>query len=136
MAFFTSNQTSIKLNEAYLYATGLVLTLTLKELYMHNCYLYLFQMGTKIRVAICSLVYRKSLRLSQVSLTELSSGRIITLVSKDIYTLDGAIFYGNELWIGVLQVIALTYVIYKSVDYSAFVGVGFMLVIIPIQCEY
>lgn len=133
MAFFKLDQTNITLKEAYIYGGVLVLSLTIKEVYMHNCFLYLFQLAIKVRVGLCSLVYRKSLKLSYDSLIKLSSGRIITVISKDVYTLDGAIFYGNEIWIGFIQVTALTYIIYQSVGYAAFSGVGFMLLIIPIQ---
>lgn len=135
VAFFKKDQTDITLKEAYIYSVVLLTVFLLKDIFMHNCLFYLSQLAIKIRVAICSLVYRKTLNLSQTSIMEMSSGRIVTLISKDVHTLDMAILYGNQLWLAIFQLSLMTYVMYESVGVSTFVGVGVMLIICPLQCK-
>lgn len=134
VAFFRVGQSEITLKEAYVYGVVILIVFFMKDIFMHNCFFYLHQLAIKIRVSICSLVYRRTLNLSQTSIMEMSSGRIVTLISKDVHTLDMAILYGNQIWLAIFQLIIMTYVMYESVGVSAFVGVGFMLIVCPIQC--
>lgn len=64
---------------------------------------------------------------------EMSSGKIVTLISKDVYAFDTAIMFGNDMWIGILQVTIMTVIMYNAIGVSTFVGVAFMVIIIPIQ---
>lgn len=136
MAFFRAGQTEISSNEAYVYGVALIIVYVLKDVYMHNCFFYLGQLAIKMRVAICSLIYRKTLTLSQTSITEISSGRIVTLMSKDVHTLDMAIAYGNQLWLGLFLTTGMTFVVYRHVGVAAIAGVGFMIALCPIQRKY
>lgn len=121
------------LQEAYFYAAALVATFIIRDTYIHNCLLYIQQLGIKIRIATCSLIYRTTLKLSQTSIMEMSSGKIVTLISKDVYAFDSAIMFGNDLWIGVIQVGIMTYIMYRAIGISAVVGVAFMIIVIPVQ---
>lgn len=44
---------------AYYYASGIVLFTLIPVLVFHPFILYIFQMGIKIRVGCCSLIYKK-----------------------------------------------------------------------------
>lgn len=44
---------------AYYYATGIVFFTVVPVLVFHPFILYIFQMGIKIRVGCCSLIYKK-----------------------------------------------------------------------------
>lgn len=133
VAFFEKGQTNISRSQAYVYGVALVLAFFCRTFCMHNCMLYMNQLAIKIRIAICSVLYRRTLKLSQTSIMEMSSGRIVTLISKDIYTLDVALLFGNTIWIGLVQIFAMTFIIFRAIGLAAFVGVGFMFFIIPFQ---
>lgn len=95
---------------------------------------YLQQLGIKARIATCSLLYRKLLKMNETNLTDMSNGvNIITLISKDVYTYDLALMFANDLWIGIIQTIIMTYIMYNAIGISAFAGVAFMIFLIPIQ---
>ena len=59
IGFFTSNPHNFSNNDAYLIATGIVLTLGLPLLFFHPFMLFLFEEGMKLRIACCSLIYSK-----------------------------------------------------------------------------
>lgn len=136
VGFFSPGQTEITLYHAYIYGGLLTLSYILRCIYMHNCMFYILQLGIKIRTATCSLLYRKTLKLNQMNLMEMSTGKIATLISKDVFFLDAALMFGNDIWIGIIQVIIMTYLMYNAIGISAFVGVAFMIAVIPLQCKY
>lgn len=49
----------VTLQEALLYATGLLLSILLSNVLMHAFMMASFHLGMKVRVATCSLIYRK-----------------------------------------------------------------------------
>ncbi|KAI4464898.1 atp-binding cassette sub-family c [Holotrichia oblita] len=119
--------------DVYFYA-AIVITITiLQTIYNHAYMLYLQQIAQKIRIGLCSLIYRKALKLSTSSLINITSGKIVTLMTKDVALFDSAIILAHDLWIGIIQVIVMTYVMYKHIGVSAIFGVGFLILLIPFQ---
>lgn len=124
------------LNEAYFYAIAIIIVLLVKITYSHNCWFYSIQLGIKMRAATCSLLYRTALKLSQTSITEISSGKIVTLISKDVHSFDGAIRFINDFWLGTIEVAIMAYIMHRAIGPSTFVGIGFLIIIIPAQCKF
>lgn len=91
------------------------------------------ELAIKAKTALSSLIYRKTLKLNQASVEKMSSGRIVSLISKDINTIEETIICTNMLWTGGLQLIVLTYIMYRAVGVSAFIGVAYMFVSIPLE---
>lgn len=59
IAFFMGNPYNHSEQEAYLYATGLAVSLIIIVLVFHPAQFYYFQSSLKLRVACCSLIYNK-----------------------------------------------------------------------------
>lgn len=59
VSYFAQGQTTISKEEAYCYAAGIVLCSLLPVIIFHHYILYIFQIGMKVRVACCSLLYKK-----------------------------------------------------------------------------
>lgn len=135
MTYFKPNQTDVTVTQAYFFGTVLIILFVFKHVYAHNCEYLMNQLAIKARTGLSSLIYRKSLTLSQNSVMEMSSGRIVTLISKDIYTLDETIICTNEICIGIIELTVMTYVMYKAIGTSAFVGIGFMFLVLPLQSK-
>lgn len=63
-------------NEAYLWAGGVVMCSTITFLVIHPCMLGIMHAGMKIRVACCSLIYRKVLKLSKSAMLQTTVGQV------------------------------------------------------------
>ncbi|VVC94165.1 unnamed protein product [Leptidea sinapis] len=92
------------------------------------------QFGMKVRIAACSLIYRKVLRMSSGALAETTAGQVVNLLSNDVNRFDYAFIYTHFIWLLPLQVIIVCYLIYLKIGYAAIVGViGIVLQTIPVQ---
>lgn len=60
VAYFAPGQQDISKEEAYSYAVGIILCSLVPVAIFHHFILYIFQIGMKIRVACCSLLYKKA----------------------------------------------------------------------------
>lgn len=96
----------------------------------------MMETAQRIRIGLCSLVYRKSLRLNTSSLIEISNGRIVTIITKDVMLFESMLQFVNEVWIGTIQVIVMTYVMYLQIGVPAIIGIGFLVVLTPLQGNY
>ncbi|KAL0895660.1 hypothetical protein ABMA27_011740 [Loxostege sticticalis] len=118
---------------AYVYAGLVVLCSALNVFVVHPYMMAILHMGMKFRVACCSLIYRKSLRLSKTALGETTVGQVVNLLSNDVNRFDVAIIFLHYLWIGPLATVIITYLMWLEISWAAVVGVGFMLLFIPLQ---
>ena len=119
---------------AYLYATGVILGSALTVFTAHYNYFKLFLIGMQMRVASCSLIYRKSLKLSQKALTKTSIGQMVNLMSNDVNRFDISVPYFHYLWVGPFQVFITTVFLYRLIGVTSLIGLGIILVFVPFQC--
>lgn len=123
----------VQINEAYLCALGVILCSALNVFVIHPYMMAILHVGMKMRVACCSLVYRKSLRLSRTALGETTVGQAVNLLSNDVNRFDVATIFLHYLWIGPLQTIIVMYIMYNVVQESAVFGVVTLMMFIPLQ---
>lgn len=122
--------------EAIIYGIVIIALCITKSTYLHHCNLIMTELGMQIRTAFCSLIYQKSLKLSHSALSEISVGKIVTLISKDFHSFDTATNLISNMLIGFVLIFLITYLIYVKVGAAAFAGICFLVAIIPMQCEY
>ncbi|KAG9435895.1 multidrug resistance-associated protein lethal [Apis mellifera carnica] len=118
---------------AYLYAGGIILCSFLLLFVSHPYMMGVLHIGMKLRVACCTLLYRKALKLSRTALGDTTVGQAVNLLSNDVNRFDIAIIYIHYLWIGPLETIIITYFMYRQVELSAMFGVIVLLLFIPLQ---
>ncbi|KAJ8920724.1 hypothetical protein NQ315_004863 [Exocentrus adspersus] len=131
--YFQPYQETISKGEACLYAVLLITLNLFNIIYTHNYMLTITAFGIKVKTAFCSLMYRRSLKLTGTSLSEISTGKIITLMTKDVTAFEKIILYGNDIWIGFAQAGIVCYLIYRKMGIAAVSGVGFLFLVIPFQ---
>ncbi|KAF7996692.1 hypothetical protein HCN44_002338 [Aphidius gifuensis] len=119
--------------EAYLYAGAVILASALSVFMMHPYVMALNHIGMKMRVACCSLIYRKTLRLSKTALGDITIGQAINLLSNDVSRFDNVIIFLHYIWIGPVLTGMAMYFMYLEVGWPAVVGVGSLLLFIPLQ---
>ncbi|XP_037815936.1 probable multidrug resistance-associated protein lethal(2)03659 [Lucilia sericata] len=134
VAFYANSNTTIDdETEAYLYAGGVILSSALSVLFLHPNNLGIQHSGMKIRVALCSLIYRKALRLSKSAMGETTSGQVVNLMTNDVGRLDTSLLHIHYLWIGPIAIAIVTYLMYLEIGVASFFGVILMLLFIPLQ---
>lgn len=124
------------LQEAYLYAVGVIMCSAINIFVVHPYMMAILHMGMKMRIACCSLIYRKALKLSRTALGETTIGQAVNLLSNDVSRFDVAIIFLHYLWLGPLETVIITYFMYREVGISAVFGVAALLMFIPLQGIY
>nr|CAD7430331.1 unnamed protein product [Timema monikensis] len=125
--YFSPSNENITLEQAYLYALGVILCSTINVFAIHPYMMAIFHMGMKIRVACCSLIYRKSLRLSKTALGQTTAGQVVNLLSNDVSRFDICVIFIHYLWLGPLETVVATYFMWNEVGVSAVIGVAALL---------
>ncbi|CAK1599802.1 unnamed protein product [Parnassius mnemosyne] len=117
----------------YCAATVILMSLLIAFLNHHGTY-STQQFGMKVRIAACSLIYRKVMRMSSGALAQTTAGQVVNLLSNDVNRFDYAFIYTHFIWLLPLQVIVVCYLIYVKIGYAAIIGVvGIVLQTIPVQ---
>ncbi|XP_075154249.1 red dog mine [Haematobia irritans] len=133
VAYFANGQTSITKDNAYLFAGGIILCSIIPVLTFHPFIFYIFQVGTKIRLALSGLIYRKCQQISKSASNDGLRARAINILSNDLGRFDVALCFLHDLWKGPLESLLIGYLMYREIGVSAVIGVAFMLSFIPLQ---
>uniref|UniRef100_A0A8P0P8L4 ATP binding cassette subfamily C member 4 n=1 Tax=Canis lupus familiaris TaxID=9615 RepID=A0A8P0P8L4_CANLF len=124
---------SVALHEAYGYATVLT-ACTLVLAILHHLYFYHVQCaGMRLRVAMCHMIYRKALRLSNMAMGKTTTGQIVNLLSNDVNKFDQVTVFLHFLWAGPLQAIAVTALLWMEIGISCLAGMVVLIILLPLQ---
>uniref|UniRef100_A0A803VJK9 ATP binding cassette subfamily C member 4 (PEL blood group) n=1 Tax=Ficedula albicollis TaxID=59894 RepID=A0A803VJK9_FICAL len=130
---FFENYDASSLNVAYCYA-GALSVCTLILAIMHHLYFYHVQRaGMKLRVAMCHMIYRKALRLSNAAMAKTTTGQIVNLLSNDVNKFDQVTIFLHFLWAGPLQAIAVTVLLWVKIGPSCLAGMAVLIILLPVQ---
>ncbi|EDW66850.1 ATP-binding cassette sub-family C member 4 [Drosophila virilis] len=121
-------------NDVYSLGIVLVVSTTLGCFLVHHVDLRQRLMGARMRIACCSLIYRKTLRLSMKTAGQTPAGYLINLLSNDVNRLDYGFIFIHWIWIMPLQAVLTCYLIWLRIGIPALVGViGLLLKTVPLQ---
>ncbi|XP_046310887.1 ATP-binding cassette sub-family C member 4 isoform X3 [Marmota monax] len=124
---------SVALYAAYGYATVLTVC-TLILAILHHLYFYHVQCaGMRLRVAMCHMIYRKALRLSNMAMGKTTTGQIVNLLSNDVNKFDQVTIFLHFLWAGPLQAIAVTALLWMEIGISCLAGMVVLVILLPLQ---
>ena len=87
----------------------------------------------RIRAALISLVYRKSTTVKLNELSKFSIGEIVNYMSIDTGSIVNAFPSFHSLWSLPVQISITLYLLYQQIGISFLVGVGFVIILIPIN---
>ncbi|KAG5669864.1 hypothetical protein PVAND_000155 [Polypedilum vanderplanki] len=130
ISFFVPNQTSVSTSQAIYFAAGTISCSLIPVLVFHPFFLYTLNIGQRIRIACCSLLYKKVLKLSKNS-TQFHI--IVTnLISRDMNKLDYAIATCHEIYRIPLEALFIAYFIYKETGIVGLFGIISMIAFVPL----
>lgn len=89
--------------------------------------------GAQVRNVLIGVIYRKSLTLSSASRQSVSTGRIITMFSENTNQIKMFLFFICNTFVAPFQIAACLWLLYNQVGISAFVGLAFIIVTLPLN---
>ncbi|RXM30147.1 Cystic fibrosis transmembrane conductance regulator [Acipenser ruthenus] len=114
-------------------AFGLSLLFIARMFLLHPAIFGLHHLGMQIRIALFSLVYKKTLKLSSRVLDTISTGQLISLMSNNLNKFDEGLALAHFVWIAPLQCILLMGFIWELIGASAFSGLAALTLLAIIQ---
>ncbi|KAK4879945.1 hypothetical protein RN001_008091 [Aquatica leii] len=133
VSYFEPNQKDISENDAWVYSVLFILCNFGYVLVVHTYTFEIEQLSLKTQSACCNLIYRKCLVLNSISTAEVAAGQAVTLITKDISTFYFSIHFAQQLCVGAIQTVLMTYIMYREIEEAAFAGILFLILFIPIQ---
>lgn len=133
VAYFSKDQTQYSINDAYIFAFIIIVSLVINRMMVHPSMMAVMHLAMKLRVACSSLIYRKTLRLSKAALAQASVGQLVNMLSNDVSKFDQGFVLAHFSWVGPIQCAVGTYLLYREIGVSAFFGIGLLLSFIPVQ---
>ncbi|XP_066255286.1 ATP-binding cassette subfamily C member 4-like [Euwallacea similis] len=96
----------------------------LKVVLEHYCNMGVQRIGMRVRVAACSLIYRKLLKLNQASLGKTAAGQLVNLLSNDVIRFDMISWFLHYFWITPILFVISSYIMYCYVGLAALPSMG------------
>lgn len=122
--------------DALLYALGILALNAISTILVNQFFLLGFHNGMKVRVAVCSLIYRKALRLSQTALGETAPGKVVNLLSNDVNRFDMVTMFLNSMWTAPLLTIIVGILLWMEIGVAGLIGIIIVFIVVPIQSKY
>lgn len=95
--------------------------------------IFVYHDAMKVRVAVCRLMYKKILKISQTAFGEASTGKIVNLMSNDVNRFESMLKFGNALWYSPILTIVVGYLLWLEVRWAGLIGMAIVFIIVPIQ---
>ncbi|GFN81851.1 cystic fibrosis transmembrane conductance regulator [Plakobranchus ocellatus] len=130
--YFTPDPSTTR-TEAWIYATAIVFSSMVLAISHHPYSFSAARMGMRVRIGCCSLMFKKSLRLSNRSLNESSVGQIVNLMSNDVARFDQALMFFHFLAVGPIQALAALGILWHEVGPSVLAGLAVLVLLMPTQ---
>lgn len=133
MRYYMFTDSNMTKADAYLYASAIAGISLLVTFTGHNYLIGLQYLGMKMRIAHCSLIYRKSLKLSRKALGTTTIGQLVNLLSNDVNRFERAVIHLHTIWFSPILISLVLYLIYSYVGITACSGVATFAVYLPLQ---
>jgi len=86
-----------------------------------------------VRTAVSTVLYEKSLNVSAAARAATSTGQVVNMMSNDTTQLQRFIQFGGMTLVAPIQIVIALILIYRQVGQATWVGVGFMIVLAPVN---
>lgn len=117
----------------FVIAALLFLTAAIQTLSLHQYFQLVNIAGMRARAGVVTALFRKSLRLSNKSRGERSTGDVVNLMSVDANRLPDFLMYAHILWSAVFQITIAFVSLFNLLGWSAFIGVAIMMISVPVN---
>nr|XP_021201313.2 multidrug resistance-associated protein 1 isoform X4 [Helicoverpa armigera] len=119
--------------KGYVYAVALLACATVQTMLLAHYFTRMYLVGMRIRTALTSAIYRKSLRMSNSARKESTVGEIVNLMSVDAQRFVELTAYLNMIWSAPLQIALALYFLWGILGPSVLAGLAVMIILIPVN---
>ncbi|XP_058800099.1 ATP-binding cassette sub-family C member 4-like isoform X2 [Phymastichus coffea] len=131
--FKPESENKITYEMAIYYAFGIVIANLLLLIVMAHNFFLGAHVGAQLKIGICSVVYRKALRLSSTALSETAPGKIVNLVASDVNRFGLVFLFLHYMWSAPVSSFIILAFLYSEIGWSALVGFILMFLDVPLQ---
>lgn len=135
MIYYMPEEIEITEQLAYVYASVIAFSSVISSLTAHNYMQRMQHIGMCARVATCSLIYRKCLKLSRRSLVNTTTGKMVNLLSNDVNRFDMSISQLMSLVMSPVLISVIVYAMYAYVGPTACAGIITYIAYLPLQSK-
>lgn len=123
--------------DALWYGSMMVALAAINGIVINQFFMAGFHNGMKVRVAVCNLIYKKALRLSQTALGDTAPGKIVNLLSNDVNRFEIVSIVCNAMWSAPLMTIIAGVLLWQEVQWAGMFGLIVVFIVVPLQskCE-
>ncbi|XP_011494146.1 PREDICTED: multidrug resistance-associated protein 4-like [Ceratosolen solmsi marchali] len=118
---------------ALIYAGGISIATAINVITINQHIFGAFHLGGRVRIAVCSVVYRKALSLSNSALGDTAPGKIVNLVANDVNRFDLVFVFLHHMWSAPLSALVIAYFLYHAAGYAGIIGIIAVFIVVPIQ---
>ena len=119
--------------ELYAYAACVVVGSAGLTVMHHVAFLIAWRLGMVMQSASIAAVYSKALGVNQQSMADVTTGHVVNLVSNDTERFLQAAIMLPFLILAPLQLAAVTYLVYREVQWAALCGIAWLVVQVPLH---
>ncbi|GMF17174.1 unnamed protein product [Phytophthora lilii] len=120
------------LSEGLLYAGIVFVSGVMQSFLLRNYFFHCFEAGMRVRSAVCTAVYTKSLVLSAAARQKKTTGEITNLMSIDAQRLQELSTFINSVWFSIFQIVVACYLLWKQIGPATFAGVTVIILMLPV----
>ncbi|CAG5133932.1 unnamed protein product [Candidula unifasciata] len=133
VSFIENASAQSKPYEGYLYAGGLFLSTLLSAIFSTQFDYNVQVVAYKIRCAVITTIYKKSLSVNSVSQSRFTSGEIVNFMSTDTDRILNFCPSFHAFWSLPFQVGVSLFLLYQQLGLAFLTGVAFAVLLIPIN---
>lgn len=122
-------------DEALTYGILIVLLTVIGGVGSDHFFMICYHNGMKVRVAVCNLIYKKSLRLSQTALLDTAPGKMVNLLSNDVNRFDIVSVVINAMWSAPLVTFVAGILLWREVQWAGIFGMVIVFIVVPLQSK-
>ena len=94
------------------------------------------QIGMRIRVAVSSLIYRKSLRIMKATDNGNSLGKTVNMLSNDLIRIDLVCQFFHYIWVAPIQFVIVISITAYKIGPSTMAGAFLIVIFMALQSKY
>ncbi|CAH2099614.1 unnamed protein product [Euphydryas editha] len=119
--------------EAVFFCFGVIFCSMINVMVQHPFMMGVMHIGMKMRVAVCSLIFRKALKVNLQAMSENRGGLVVNLMANDVNRFDTGPLFVHYLWIGPIETLLMTVYLYREMGMSAVYGALMIIAVVPFQ---